>query len=170
MTLSVIVAAAENGVIGREGGLPWRLSADLKRFKRITMGHPMVMGRKTWESIGRPLPGRTSIVVSRQDGYDPGVAGVLTAADLDGALKLAAAAPGGEEVFVIGGAQLYAAALPRADKLYLTRVHAEVEGDVFLPEVDWAAWRVVVEESFESDAANDYPHTYRVKGRTSGID
>ncbi|MEM9352547.1 MAG: dihydrofolate reductase [Planctomycetota bacterium] len=159
MTLSVIVAAAENGVIGREGGLPWRLSADLKRFKRITMGHPMVMGRKTWESIGRALPGRTSIVVSRQPHYDPGVEGVLTATDLDGALKLAVAAPGGEEVFVIGGAQLYAAALPRADKLYLTRVHAEVAGDVFLPEVDLGAWRVVTEEGIAADDTNGYSYT-----------
>src|SRR5262245_39403640 len=104
MIVSLIAAVAENGVIGRDGGLPWRLSADLKRFKRLTMGHPLIMGRRTWESLGRPLPGRTSIVVTRQTRFDAGFPDVLVVHDMEAALTAAAAAPGGEtEAFVIGG-------------------------------------------------------------------
>ncbi|HMO86745.1 MAG TPA: dihydrofolate reductase, partial [Lacipirellulaceae bacterium] len=123
MIVSLIAAVADNGVIGRDGGLPWRLSADLQRFKRLTMGHPLIMGRRTWEALGRPLPGRTSIVVTRQSPYAAPQAEVQITGSLDDALAAAARAPGGDqEAFVIGGAEIYALALPRADRLYLTRV------------------------------------------------
>jgi dihydrofolate reductase len=134
--LTLIVARARNGVIGRDGRLPWRLPEDLAFFKRTTMGHPIVMGRRTWESIGRPLPGRRNIVVSRQAGF--AVAGAEVAASLAEALRLC---EGGGEVFVIGGAQLYAEALPRADRLIVTEVDADFEGDTHWPAPDPAHWR-----------------------------
>lgn len=128
MILSVIVAVAENGVIGRDNTLPWHLPEDLKRFKALTMGHPIVMGRKTFESIGKPLPGRQNIVVSRNPAYAP--AGVTVAGDLKSAL---AAAEASDEVFVIGGAALFEEALNRADRVYLTKIHRSYEGDVHFP-------------------------------------
>ncbi len=166
MKLSLIVAVSENGVIGRNGDLPWHLSADLKRFKRITMGHVMLMGRKTWESIGRPLPGRASIVISRQADYSTGFAEVGVAENLDQALAQAHSSPAdSSEVFVIGGAQLYELTFPRADQLLLTRVHATVDGDVKFPEVDWNRWQLVEETPHEADEKNEYAHTYQVYQR-----
>ncbi len=144
--ISLIVARSENRVIGRDGDLPWHLPADLKRFKRLTLRHTVIMGRKTFESIGRPLPRRRSIVLSRNPDYRP--EGAEVAHGLERALELAA---GETEVFVIGGARVFAEALPRADRLYLTLVHAEVEGDVFFPEVDAEDWRLVSEERHEAD-------------------
>ena len=144
--LSLIVAAARNGVIGRRNQLPWRLPDDLKRFKAVTMGKPVIMGRKTWESIGRPLPGRLNIVVTRQPDYR--AEGASVAHSLGDALAAAGAA---EEVMVIGGAELYAAALPRAEVLHLTRVEADVEGDAFLPAIDWSQWRLVSAEPHPFD-------------------
>ncbi len=162
MKLSLIVAVSENGVIGRKGDLPWHLSADLKRFKRITMGHVMLMGRKTWESIGRPLPGRTSIVISRQADYATGFEEVGVAENLDQALTQARSSPAdSSEVFVIGGAQLYELTFPRADQLLLTRVHATVDGDVKFPKVDWNHWQLVEETAHEVDEKNEYAHTYQ---------
>ena len=134
--LTLIVARARNGVIGRSGGLPWRLPEDLAFFKRTTMGHPIVMGRRTWESIGRPLPGRRSIVVSRQPGFD--APGAEVAASLDDALALCADY---DEVFVIGGAQLYGEALPRAQRLIVTEIDADFDGDTRFPAPDPAQWR-----------------------------
>jgi len=160
MKLSIIVAVAENGVIGREGDLPWRLSADLRRFKRLTMGHAILMGRKTWESIGRPLPGRKSIVISRQGDFATNFDEVSVVGNLEEAISAASRAST-EDVFAIGGAQIYAMALPHADRLLLTRVQAEVEGDVFFPEVDWDEWRLVEEESCAADEKNDFSHTYQ---------
>jgi dihydrofolate reductase len=145
--LAIIVAVAENGVIGNNNTLPWKLPEDLQNFKRITMGKPLVMGRKTYESIGRPLPGRTNIVVTRNASFR--AAGVQVAHSLDEALAMAsdiAAGTGVEEVMVMGGAEIYAATIPRADRLYLTEVHASVEGDAFLPTIDWACWREVSRE------------------------
>lgn len=166
MKLSLLVAVSENNVIGREGQLPWHLSADLRRFKRLTMGHVMLMGRKTWESIGRPLPGRTSIVISRQPDYQTGHAEVPVAVNLDEALALARKVLGEDgEIFVIGGATFYKEMLPRADRLLLTRVHAEVEGDVFLPEVNWDEWQMISEETCPADAQNEFAHTYQVYER-----
>ncbi len=143
MRLSAIVAAASNRVIGAGNQLPWRLSADLARFKRLTMGHTLVMGRKTFESIGRPLPGRTFIVVTRQRDYAP--QGVTVAHSVDEALTLAGAR-GDDEVFIAGGADLYAQTMDRWDRLYLTRIARDFPGDTFFPEVDLSGWRLVEQE------------------------
>lgn len=136
MRISLIVAVAENGVIGQDGDLPWRIPADLKFFKDTTTGHPIVMGRKTHQSIGRALPGRRNIVVTR----DPDFAGddIVVVGDLDAALEAAGDA---DEVMVIGGAQIYELALQRADRIYLTEVHIAADGDVRFPELDRAVWR-----------------------------
>jgi len=150
-TLSVIVAVARNGVIGRDNALPWRLSADLQHFKRTTMGAPIVMGRHTWESLGRPLPGRRNIVVSRNAGYVATGADVV--ASLDAALALAGDAP---EVFVIGGAQLYAAAFPRATRFVITEVALEPEGDTLLPPLPPGLVEVA-REAHAADAEKDAP-------------
>jgi dihydrofolate reductase len=166
MLVSLIAAVAENGVIGREGALPWRMSADLQRFKWLTMGHPIVMGRRTWESLGRPLPGRTSIVVTRQAGFRPPWSEVRVVHTLDDAIAAAAMAPGGDaEMFVIGGGELYAASMPRADRLYLTRVLATVEGDARFPDYDAGEWRLISSEYFSADAKNEFPHNYEVYER-----
>ena len=166
MKLSVIVAAAENGVIGRNNELPWHLSEDLKYFRRVTMGKPLVMGRATFESIGRPLPGRTNIVVSRRAGYAP--EGVRVVTSVEGALDLArdiALLDGAEELMVIGGAQIYAAALPLADRLYFTEVHAHVEGDARLPQIDWSTWREVSRERHAAVEPNPYAYSFVVYER-----
>jgi dihydrofolate reductase len=163
--LSILVAMAKNRVIGRGGQLPWRLSADLKRFKALTMGHHLIMGRKTFESIGRPLPGRTSIVLTRQPAQLAqriGTSGPLLAASLDDAL---AQAKGDEEVFVVGGAEVYALSLPRADRLYVTWVDADVKGDTFFPELDWRAWRPVSDQSHPADAKNEYATRFVIYDR-----
>ncbi|MFT5180962.1 MAG: dihydrofolate reductase [Alphaproteobacteria bacterium] len=146
--LALIAAVARNGVIGRDGDLPWRISADLKYFKSTTMGKPIVMGRRTFESIGRALPGRLNIVVSRNAGFT--AEGVETAADLDQALEIAAL-QGGDEVMVIGGGEIYAAALPHADRLYLTEIHTDAEGDVHFPTFDRAQWRETSREDHAAD-------------------
>jgi dihydrofolate reductase len=135
---SIIVAMSENRAIGLEGDLPWHLSPDLKRFKRLTMGHHLILGRRTFESLRVPLPGRRIIILTRRPNYQ--AEGCQTAASLDGALDLAAAA-GEEEVFIGGGAEVYAQALPLADRIYLTLVHAQIKGDTFFPEIDWHAWQ-----------------------------
>ena len=139
--ITLIVARARNGVIGRDGKLPWQLPDDLAFFKRTTMGHPIVMGRRTWESIGRPLPGRRNIVVSRRAGFLAG--GAETVPSLDEALRLCADT---EDVFVIGGAQLYAEALPRAGRLIVTEIDADFEGDTRWPAPDPAQWREAARE------------------------
>ncbi|MBO6784027.1 MAG: type 3 dihydrofolate reductase [Alphaproteobacteria bacterium] len=144
--LTLIVAVADNGVIGRDGGLPWRLPGDLAHFKATTMGKPIVMGRKTWESLGRPLPGRDNIVVTRDPAYVAD--GAAVAADLDAAL---AAAGDAGEVMIIGGAEIYALALPRADRIHLTRVHASPEGDTHFPDLDLDRWREVAREDHDAD-------------------
>jgi len=167
MNLSILVAVAENGVIGREGQLPWHLSSDLRRFKRLTMGHAILMGRKTWESIGRPLPGRTSIVITRQANYQSGHDGVLVVKNLDEALaqarrSVAKTDAEADEAFIIGGAQIYQMCLARADRLLVTRVHAQIEGDVHFPQVDWNAWQLLEETPHAADEKNDYPHTYQI--------
>ncbi|AKQ64040.1 Dihydrofolate reductase [Myxococcus hansupus] len=143
MKLSAIVAMAANRVIGAGNQLPWRLSADLARFKRITMGHTLVMGRKTYESIGRPLPGRTFIVVTRQRDFAP--AGVQVAHSVDDALAKAQAS-GDTEVFIAGGADLYAQTMDRVQRLYLTRIDRDFPGDTCFPEVDLSGWTCVEEE------------------------
>ena len=169
--LSLIVAAAENGVVGRNNALPWHLPKDLQYFKRTTMGNPILMGRKTWESIGRPLPGRTNIVISRDPQFN--AEGVRRVSNFDEALQLAediALIDGTEELMVIGGAQIYAEALPRAQRLYLTRVHADVDGDVYLPPVNWAQWRQLGCEFNAADGPNPYDYSFCQYERVSEID
>jgi thymidylate synthase len=155
LPVALVVAAADNDVIGRGNALPWHLPADLAHFKRLTLGKPILMGRRTFESIGRPLPGRSNIVITR----DPAFAahGVRTVHSLDAALDLAAQialVDGSDELMVIGGAQIYAAALPRAQRLYLTRVHARPEGDAFLPAIDWSEWREERREEWREEGVN----------------
>jgi dihydrofolate reductase len=161
--ITLIVARARNGVIGRDGTLPWRLPEDLAHFKRTTMGHPVVMGRRTWESIGRPLPGRRSIVVSRQPGF--AAAGAEVAPSLEAALALCA---GASEVFVIGGARLYAEALPEADRLIVTEIDADFEGDTHWPAPDPAEWQQAAREHRPATEARPFGIdfvTYLRRGR-----
>lgn len=146
--LALIAAVARNGVIGRDGDMPWHISADLKHFKATTMGKPIVMGRRTFESIGKALPGRPNIVVTRTVGF--AADDVEVAADLEQALVFAAG-HGSEEVMVIGGGEIYAAALPRADRLYLTEIHMEPVGDVTFPEIDRFQWREVAREDHAAE-------------------
>jgi len=150
-------------MIGRDGQLPWHLSADLQRFKGLTMGHTIVMGRKTWDSIGRPLPGRTSVVISRQAEFQPGFDEVLVAVNLDEAMSRARNTDGtGDEAFIIGGARIYEISFPHIERFYLTRVHADVEGDVAFPEIDWSDWRLIEEERHPADERNDYSFSFLV--------
>lgn len=155
MTVSIIVAMAENGVIGRDMDLPWHISADLKRFKALTMGHHIVMGRKTFESIGRLLPGRTTVIVTRQPDYQ--VDGAVIVNSLEAAQ---AAATDDSELFIIGGGQVYEIALPLADRLHVTRVHTEVDGDTSFPAIDWDQWELVSAERHGADEKNDYDFTF----------
>jgi dihydrofolate reductase len=144
MKLSLIVAVSRNGVIGLNNQLPWHLPEDLKYFKSVTMGKPIVMGRKTYDSIGRPLPGRTNIVITRDPAWH--APGVEVAQSLEAALALgkkACEAAGAEEIMVIGGEQIYRMCIENADRLYLTQVDAEVEGDAFFPGIDLNAWHQV---------------------------
>jgi dihydrofolate reductase len=164
MRISIIAAVAENGVIGRGGELPWHLAADLKRFKQLTMGHTLIMGRKTWESIGRPLPGRKMVVITRQKDFRS--AGIEIVASLDAALEIAAAL-GDVETFIIGGAEIYRLALPRADRLYLTRVHANVDGDAIFPDVDSRAWKLTEIEERPADASNEFSFNFEQLERVS---
>jgi dihydrofolate reductase len=153
MKISIIVAAAANNVIGREGGLPWHLPEDLRRFKELTLGKPLLMGRKTHESIGRALPGRQNIVLTRQPGYQ--AAGCHVVGSVDSALEIA---KGADELMVIGGNAVYQMMLPRSGRIYLTRVHEAVEGDTVFPETDANHWQLVERQDF---AANpDRPHAF----------
>lgn len=167
MDISIVVAVAENGVIGRGGTLPWRLADDLRRFKSLTMGHAIIMGRRTWESIGRALPGRRTVVVSRQSEYQPGVDAVDVAGDLASAFAIAEQR-GETEAFVVGGAEVYREALMLADRLYLTRVHAAVEGDTFFPEFVGEEWRKVESSRHQADQRNDHPFSFEVYERVGG--
>ncbi|MDO8860244.1 dihydrofolate reductase [Haliea sp. E1-2-M8] len=161
-----MVAMASNGVIGRDNGLPWHLPEDLRYFKRTTLGKPVIMGRRTFESIGRPLPGRPNIVVSRSPAWS--AAGVTVADSLVSALDRAqelATAGGVQEIVVIGGAQIYAAALPLASRLYVTEVHAAVAGDTWFPPMNSTEWREVAREEHEATADNPYPYAFVVCDR-----
>ncbi len=155
--ITLIVAVADSGVIGRDNGLPWHLPEDLKRFKRLTMDKPIVMGRKTFESIGKPLPGRHNIVLTRDANYRR--EGVTVAYGVDAAL---AAAGDVDEVMVIGGAELFRLFLPRAGRVHLTRVHGEVKGDVTWPPLDERLWQVVHRENHDADERHVYPMTFEV--------
>jgi len=164
VSVSLVAAVAENGVIGRGGDLPWRLRADLRRFRELTTGHTVIVGRKTQESImrrlGRPLPERRTIVLTRQGGYH--LPGCETVHSLDEALEQVREE---DEVYVIGGAEIYRAALPHASRIYLTRVHAVVEGDTFFPQVDPAEWGVTTLGRQPQDAENEYACTFELLER-----
>ncbi|MDO8961339.1 MAG: dihydrofolate reductase [Methylophilus sp.] len=149
--LSMIVAVANNGVIGVNNTLPWHLPEDLKRFRALTMGHHIIMGRKTYESLGRLLPGRTTVIVTRNVGYQ--VDGAVVVHSLDDAMRFCKQ---DEELFLIGGAQLYQDGLPHVQKLYITRVDIEVEGDAFLPEIDWDAWTLIEKKDHLSASGLSY--------------
>jgi dihydrofolate reductase len=154
--ISLVLARADNGVIGNKGGIPWRIPDDMKRFKALTMGHPIVMGRKTWDSFPRkPLPGRTNIVITRDAGWQ--AEGALVAHSLDDALAKART-ENPAEIAVIGGAGIYLAALPLATLVHLTEVHAIPEGDVVLPAFDAKAWREVGREEHETDGGLKYSY------------
>ena len=161
MRLSLIVAMTRQGVIGRGGKLPWRLSADLKRFKALTMGHHLIMGRKTFDSLGRLLPGRTTIVVSRQLRATTST-DVLLAHDLDEARRLARH---DEEPFVIGGGEIFREALPAIDRMYVTWVEADVEGDTWFPAWNQSAWRQAACDHYSAEEKNEYDTTFCVYDR-----
>ena len=161
------IARARNGVFGKDGGLPWRLKSDLQMFKALTMGKPIIMGRRTWDSLPfKPLPGRTNIVLSRDGSFEPRQA--LVCETLDEAVQIAreqAAEDGAEEVCVIGGAAVAQAAFPKARRLYLTEVEGDPEGDVVLPEFDLAGWTEVRRERHEAGEGDEFPFTFRVLER-----
>jgi dihydrofolate reductase len=166
VSIAMIVAMAKNRVIGRNNKLPWYLPNDLKYFKTTTMGKPVVMGRKTYESIGKPLPGRSNIVVTTNPDFRAD--GVQIVHSIDQALVLAesiALVEGAGEVMVIGGAQLYAEILPRVQRLYLTLVHAEVEGDAFFPVLDWNQWRQMRREDFKAQGPNPFDYSFVILQR-----
>ena len=170
MKLALVVAQSENRVIGRNNNLPWHLPEDLKYFKSVTMGKAIIMGRKTFESIGRPLPGRTNIVVTRNQEYR--FKGVDIVHDLQEAIdkvKSLSLINGWDEAMIIGGSQLYEQALPLADRLYLTQVHHQVDGDAYFPAINEQDWEKVDSKSFESDDANPYNYSFIVLNRKSAI-
>ncbi len=161
------VARARNGVIGRDGDLPWRLAADMRRFRTLTLGKPVIMGRKTWESLPRrPLPGRLNIVLTRQPEYE--AEGAIACADFAEALDIAreqAAEDGKDEVCVIGGADLFALALPAARRLYLTEIDGDPPGDVVMPPLDETGWREVSREAIPAGPDDAYPTVFRILER-----
>jgi dihydrofolate reductase len=166
MLVSLIVAASENGVIGNNNKLPWSLPNDLQYFRKVTQGHPVIMGRKTFESIGRPLPNRVNIVLTSKylDSKSCKVA-----SSLPQALTMAMEASP-DEVFLIGGRDVFAAALEHSqvDRIYLTRVHANIEGDVSLPDIDWSKWKQVSAERHEPDDKHAYAYTFLIYERARG--
>jgi dihydrofolate reductase len=153
--VSLIVAMAQNGVIGRDNSLPWRLPEDLKRFRAFTLGKPILMGRKTFESIGRPLPGRTNLVLTRDRGWF--AAGVIVAHSVEEALAQAGAS---QELVAIGGAEIYRLVLPFARRIYLTHVHADVPGDIYFPDFDPTQWADVECSTHPADDEHAYPVTF----------
>ena len=160
--LAAIVAMSENYVIGRHNDLPWRLPSDLRRFKNLTMGHHMIMGRKTYESIGRPLPGRTSVVITRNADFGAAVNGARDLVVVHSFASALEKVAGDDEAFVIGGETIFRLALPSTQRLYLTFVHATVEGDVYFPGRSLDDWTLLSEESHAADERHSYPYSFRV--------
>jgi dihydrofolate reductase len=166
MSLALIVAASENNVIGRNNELPWYLPGDLQYFKAMTLGKPVIMGRKTFESIGKPLPGRDNIVISRQADYS--TQGIKVVASLEDAIALGQSINlinGADEIMVIGGAQIYQQALAIADRVYLTRVHRKVEGDAYFPALNAQDWSEVAREDVAAEEPNPFDFSYLVLDR-----
>lgn len=155
MKISLIVAMASNRVIGLNGQMPWHLSADLKRFKQTTFGSPVLMGRKTFEAIGKPLPGRENLIVSRNVGFQPEGTRVFT--NIETAMDYASSA---QELFVIGGATLYEALLPMANCIYLTLIDKEFAGDTYFPEIDYAIWKELNREDIMDDTSVDFSYSF----------
>ena len=168
--VALIVAVARNGVIGRDGDLPWRLSSDLKLFRRLTMGKPIVMGRRTWATLARkPLDGRDNIVVTRDVSFSaPGASVVHSVAEALSAAQRSAAASGAEEIMIIGGAEIYRELLPVADRIYLTEVDASPPGDAVFPRLDARQWREVSREAIEQGAQDQHRAVLRVLERVAG--
>ena len=162
--VSLIVAMARNRVIGKDGAIPWRLPNELQLFKRVTMGHAIIMGRKTWESIKRLLPGRTTLIVTRQQDYT--VPGATVVNSLRTAINACANDP---EIFVIGGGELYREAMPMTDRIYLTTVDAEPEGDTRMPEFDLGEWREISSEQFAADEKHAHAYRFSVLERINKI-
>ncbi|MCH7544812.1 MAG: dihydrofolate reductase [Planctomycetes bacterium] len=161
MPLTIIVAMSENRVIGRDGDLPWRLPEDLKRFKRLTTGHHVIMGRKTFETLGRPLPNRTNIVITRRQDF-PAPGDIRIAHSLEEALGLAES---DVEPFVLGGGEIYALALPLAGRLELTVIHATIPGDTYFPDYDESEWTLVADDRHEADENHEHPFSFRTYQR-----
>ena len=153
--LSIIVALSENNVIGRDNGLPWRLSADLKRLKSLTMGHHIIMGRRTWESLGRPLPGRQNVVITSDKNYF--AEGAIVVHSLEEALTISAI---DNEVFIFGGGKVFAEALPQVEKIYLTKVHTTIEGDTFFPVLNESEWKEIERHDFSADEKNEFDYSF----------
>jgi dihydrofolate reductase len=160
MLISLLVAAAENNVIGRNNQLPWHLPNDLKYFKNMTWGMPVVMGRKTFESFHKPLKGRTNIVITRQPDWKQ--AGVIVARDISSALQAAASETDAKEVFVIGGGQIFQEILEKADRLYITRVHANVKGDVVFPPIPENEWKLLSSRDMDKDDQHEFAYSFQV--------
>lgn len=159
MIISLIVAASSNNVIGKDNKLPWHLPNDLKYFKNTTWAMPIVMGRKTYESIGKPLPGRLNIVITRNGGWN--AAGVTVVHTIEEAIDLAASKDV-KEIFIIGGAEIFLSLLPQAGRIYLTRIHQNFEGDVFFPAIDEKNWKLAMNRDCAADEKNKYPHSFQV--------
>lgn len=164
MKISLIAAVAENNVIGYKNRLPWRLPADFKHFKEITMGHHLIMGQNTFESIGRPLPGRQTVILSLEKDYKK--PGCKTSNSIEEALKIAKD-NGEKEVMIVGGSSVYKQFLPISNKIYLTKIHHRFEGDAFFPEIDMNEWKTTSEEKHNTDAKNPYPYDFIVLERRS---
>lgn len=160
MKISIIAAIAENRVIGKDNNLPWRLAADLKKFKELTSGHHIIMGRKTFESIGRPLPNRTSVIITRNKNYK--AEGCLVAHSLSEAISLSKE---DEEVFIIGGAQIFEIAISLADKMYLSWVAAEPDGEILFPKFNEDEWAIAHSDHFLKDSNNEYNFTFKIYER-----
>jgi dihydrofolate reductase len=163
LIISLLLAADENNVIGKDNKLPWHLPNDLRYFKNLTWGMPIVMGRKTFESIGKPLPGRQNIVISRNETWSS--PGVEIAHNIEDAREIAASIDV-SEIFFIGGAEIFNSALPNANRIYLTRIHSSFDGDVFFTWGDQDQWMLTSSKSCEADKKNPYPHTFQVWERT----
>jgi len=166
MKISAIVAIAKNNIMGKDNNIPWYLPADLKYFKKVTLGHPILMGRKTYLSIGRPLPKRTNIILTRNPFFI--AANCLVVHSIQEGLEIAQE-ENANEVFIIGGSQIYESSMDYWDRLYLTTVDAEVEGDIIFPELDFSEWQLVSEVKHKADDKNEYDYTFKVFDRKSAI-
>lgn len=159
--ISIIVAVDKNWLIGKRGGLPWRLPADLKHFQVLTTGHTVIMGRKTYDSIGKPLPNRINIVISRND--DLNIPGCITVKSMQEAIE---SSSNDQEIFVMGGAEIYSQFVPFTQKIYLTKIHHQFDGDIFFPKLDLSEWRETGRQDFEVDDKNQYKYSFLILEKT----